>query len=76
MTMGLFKVLIRQGTPPDQITFSAVLLARNYGSLVDEGMRIFSSMEKEFGVKPQGEHYAFVVELLCSAGSLVGSKKL
>ncbi|KAI4337893.1 hypothetical protein L6164_016259 [Bauhinia variegata] len=70
MTLDLFKELIREGTTPDRITFSAVLLACNHGSLIDEGTEIFSSMEKEFGVKPEEEHYAFIVELLSRAGMI------
>ncbi|KAK7282663.1 hypothetical protein RIF29_11617 [Crotalaria pallida] len=70
MTLDLFKELIREGTPPDRITLAAVLLACNYGSLIDEGIQIFSSMEKEFGVKPGEEHYAYVVELLSQGGKL------
>lgn len=69
-TMDLFKELIREGTPPDRITLAAVLLACNYGNLTDEGVQIFSSMEKEFGVKPGEEHYAYVVELLSQTGKL------
>lgn len=70
VTMDLFKELIREGTSPDRITLAAVLLACNYGNLVDEGIKILSSMEKEFGVEPGEEHYAYVVDLLSRAGRL------
>ncbi|KAJ1380311.1 Tetratricopeptide-like helical domain superfamily [Sesbania bispinosa] len=70
VTMDLFKELIRRGMPPDRITIAAVLLACNYGSLVDEGMKIFSLMEMEYGVKPEEEHYVYVVEMLSKAGKL------
>ncbi|CAJ2667634.1 unnamed protein product [Trifolium pratense] len=66
-TMELFKELIRVGMPPDRITFAAVLLACNNGSLVDEGIEIFSLMEIEFGVKAEEEHYSYIVEMLCRA---------
>jgi pentatricopeptide repeat protein len=69
-TMELFKELIRVGVPPDRITFAAVLLACNNGSLVDEGIEIFSLMEMEFGVKAEEEHYSYIVEMLCRAGKL------
>ncbi|CAK8567467.1 unnamed protein product [Lathyrus sativus] len=70
VTLDLFKELIREGMQPDRITFTAVLLACNYGSLVDEGIRIFSLMEMEFGVKLEEEHYSYVVEILCRAGKI------
>ncbi|XP_061373345.1 pentatricopeptide repeat-containing protein At1g43980, mitochondrial [Gastrolobium bilobum] len=70
VTMDLFKELIRECMSPDRITLAAVLLACNYGNLIDEGVKIFSSMEKEFGVKPGEEHCAYVVEMLSKAGKL------
>ncbi|KEH35383.1 pentatricopeptide repeat-containing protein At1g43980, mitochondrial [Medicago truncatula] len=70
VTMDLFEELRREGMPPDRITLAAVLLACNYGNLVDEGIKIFSQMEMEFGVKPEEEHYSYVVEMLCRAGNL------
>ncbi|KAK7311490.1 hypothetical protein RJT34_09677 [Clitoria ternatea] len=70
MTMDLFRKLIREGMLPDRVTFTAILLACNYGSFVDEGIKIFSSMETEFGVKPGEEHYEYVVEMLSKAGKL------
>ncbi|XP_028794598.1 pentatricopeptide repeat-containing protein At1g43980, mitochondrial-like [Neltuma alba] len=70
LAMDLFNELISEGIPPDRITLAAILLACNYGSLVDEGIQILCSMEKEFGVKPGEQHYAIAVELLCRAGRL------
>ncbi|KAG2665761.1 hypothetical protein I3843_15G023300 [Carya illinoinensis] len=67
-TLDIFKELVREGPPPDRITLAGVLLACNYGSFVDEGVNIFSLMEKEYGILPQDEHYACIVELLCRAG--------
>ncbi|XP_028762837.1 pentatricopeptide repeat-containing protein At1g43980, mitochondrial-like [Neltuma alba] len=68
--MDIFSELIGKGMPPDRITLYAALEACNYGSLVDEGIQILSSMEKEFGVKPEKQHYAFAVELFGRAGRL------
>ncbi|KAK7410649.1 hypothetical protein VNO78_01601 [Psophocarpus tetragonolobus] len=71
LTMDLFRELLtREGMLPDRITLKAVLLACNYGLLVDEGIEILSSMEMEFGVKPGEEHYACVVEMLSKAGKI------
>ncbi|MED6122904.1 hypothetical protein PIB30_044267 [Stylosanthes scabra] len=70
VTMKLFKEFIREPIPPDRITLAAVLQACNYGSLVDQAIKILFSMEKEFGVKPGEEHYAYVVELLSQAGMI------
>ncbi|CAL0327437.1 unnamed protein product [Lupinus luteus] len=67
MTMDIFEELIREGIPHDRITLAAVLLACNYRRFVDEAIQIFSSMEKDFGVKPGEEHHVYVVELLSRA---------
>jgi len=68
-TMDLFKDLVtREDMLPDRMTLTAVLLACNYGLLVDEGIEIFSLMEIKFGVKPGEEHYECVVAILSKAG--------
>lgn len=66
--LDVFKELVGVGPPPDRITLAGVLLACNYGNFVDDGMIIFSSMEKEYGVIPGDEHYACILELLSRAG--------
>ncbi|KAL6984346.1 hypothetical protein U1Q18_017724 [Sarracenia purpurea var. burkii] len=69
-TLELFKELIGRGPPPDRITLVGVLLACNYGSFVDEGMLLFSSMERAYGVLPRYEHYLCVVDMMARVGKL------
>lgn len=69
-TLNIFKELLAVGPQPDRITITGVLLACNYGGLIDEGMGIFLSMEKEYGVIPKNEHYACIVDLLSRAGKV------
>ncbi|WVZ18477.1 hypothetical protein V8G54_005799 [Vigna mungo] len=70
-TMDHFRELLtREDMLPDRITLTAVLLACNYGLLVDEGIEIFSLMEIKFGVKSGEEHYECVVAMLSKAGKL------
>ncbi|KAM7514742.1 hypothetical protein LguiA_004325 [Lonicera macranthoides] len=69
-SLYLFKELLEGGPPPDQITLTGVLLACNYGGFVNEGMAIFSSMEKEYGIIPINEHYACMVDMMSRAGKL------
>ncbi|KAF5738523.1 pentatricopeptide repeat-containing family protein [Tripterygium wilfordii] len=68
--LDIFTKLLRDGPPPDRITFFGGLLACNYGSLLYEGMMIFSSMEEDYGIIPSNEHCACIVDLLCQAGKL------
>lgn len=67
-TLDTFKELLRRGPPPDRITLAGVLLACSYGGFLDEGITIFSSMEKSYGVMPGIEHYTCLVDLLCQVG--------
>ncbi|PRQ24939.1 putative pentatricopeptide [Rosa chinensis] len=69
-TLDTFKELVSEGMPADNVTLAGVLLACNFGSFVDEGMSIFRSMEKEYGIKPAEEHYTCIIELLTRVGKL------
>ncbi|XP_078438137.1 pentatricopeptide repeat (PPR-like) superfamily protein [Wolffia australiana] len=53
---------------PNDITFVAVLTACVHAGLVAEGRRWFGEMAAAFGVAPQMEHYACMVDLLARAG--------
>lgn len=69
-TLNIFEELISEGIAPDKLTLAGVLLACNLGGLVDEGMTMFLSMEKEYGIVPQDKHYMSIVDLLSSTGKL------
>ncbi|XP_062106574.1 pentatricopeptide repeat-containing protein At3g29230 [Humulus lupulus] len=55
---------------PDSVTFIAVLCACTHAGLVEEGLRYFHSMESEYGIVPQVEHYGCVIDLLGRGGRL------
>ncbi|WVZ61484.1 hypothetical protein U9M48_011347 [Paspalum notatum var. saurae] len=63
-----FGQLRAQGLRPTDITFIGVLNACSHSGLVDEGRRIFESMEREYGIVPKVEHYGCMVDLLGRAG--------
>ncbi|XP_048436717.1 pentatricopeptide repeat-containing protein At1g43980, mitochondrial isoform X2 [Pyrus x bretschneideri] len=69
-TLSIFKELVSKGAAPDNLTLAGVLLACNFGGFIEEGMTIFLTMEKEYGIVPGEEHYAPIVDLLCRAGKL------
>ncbi|CAO1939270.1 unnamed protein product [Urochloa humidicola] len=50
------------------ITFISVLNACSHSGLVDEGRRLFESMEREYGISPKIEHFGCMVDLLGRAG--------
>ncbi|KAJ7967399.1 Pentatricopeptide repeat-containing protein [Quillaja saponaria] len=68
--MSLFESMLDQGVAPNAATFVGVLSACSRAGLVDEGMRIFHSMERCYYVTPTVEHYTCVVVLLGQSGHL------
>ncbi|KAF3594901.1 hypothetical protein DY000_02026359 [Brassica cretica] len=55
---------------PNSVTFLCLLFACSHGGLVDEGLRCFHLMEDKYGLVPEIEHYACVVDILGRVGRL------
>ncbi|KAG0471811.1 hypothetical protein HPP92_016357 [Vanilla planifolia] len=72
----LFSKLCDSGIKPNEITFICVLSACSHSGLVDDGLHIFSAMEKDYGIKPTIVHYRCIVDLLGRAGLIDEAKKL
>ncbi|MED6183035.1 hypothetical protein PIB30_034257 [Stylosanthes scabra] len=72
----LFNRMENEGFKPNEVTFLAVLSACSHGGLVIEGMEIFKSMIRKYGISPQVEHYGSLVDLLGRAGMLHEAHKL
>ncbi|XP_057422335.1 pentatricopeptide repeat-containing protein At5g66520-like [Lotus japonicus] len=73
--LGLFKTMVSDGAGvdgvrPDAITLIVVLCACCHAGFVDEGRRIFASMNRTWGISPRIEHYGCMVDLLSRAGFL------
>ncbi|KAK9122821.1 hypothetical protein Sjap_012423 [Stephania japonica] len=68
--LDLFHVMVQSGVEPNRITFLNLLYACSHAGLVDEGRRIFDSMEECHSVKPDVKHYTCMVDLLGRAGRL------
>lgn len=68
--VDLFNQMINKGTPPNNITFVAILSACAHSGLVSEGRRIFSSMHTDFSLGPRVEHHVCMVDMLGRAGLL------
>ena len=69
--LELFHSMKELGINPDAITILAVLSACSYTGLINEGLKIFESMEGEYGIKPSMEHHACVVDMLGRVGRVV-----
>ncbi|XP_062161158.1 pentatricopeptide repeat-containing protein At4g16470 isoform X2 [Alnus glutinosa] len=65
-----FHRMKNEGFKPNYVTFLAVLSACSHGGLIDEGWAYFSSMSRDYGIQPRGQHYAAMIDLLGRAGRL------
>ncbi|EPS71808.1 hypothetical protein M569_02948, partial [Genlisea aurea] len=65
-----FSRMTDEGFKPNGVTFLAVLTACSHGGLIEEGKRYFSSMTRDYGVSPEGRHYAAMVDLLGRSGKI------
>lgn len=72
----LFTRMKESGIAPDGIALLVVLYACNHSGMVDEGLKYFHSMHRDFGLDAGVEHYACVVDLLGRAGRIEEAKKL
>ncbi|WOG83503.1 hypothetical protein DCAR_0102678 [Daucus carota subsp. sativus] len=66
----LFSQMRSNGVQPTQVTLTGILNACSHGGFVDEGRRIFKSMNEVYGIEPTLDHYGCMVDLLGRAGCL------
>ncbi|ONK76849.1 uncharacterized protein A4U43_C02F460, partial [Asparagus officinalis] len=67
-SVALFKEMNKRGIKADSLSFVGVLSACRHGGLVEEGKKIFESIENELDLEPKMEHYACMVDLLGRTG--------
>ncbi|GAB2222044.1 hypothetical protein Droror1_Dr00013242 [Drosera rotundifolia] len=74
--LKLFFLMQDKGQKPNDFTFTSALFACIHGGLVEEGQRIFDSMEKHFGITPKLEHYSCMIDLLSRNNQLERAESL
>ncbi|KAL2343301.1 hypothetical protein Fmac_004586 [Flemingia macrophylla] len=72
----LFYDMLETEVKPNHVTFVGVFTACSHAGLVDQGQKLFATMEKCYGVAPTGEHYACMADLLGRAGHLEKALRL
>ncbi|EPS72044.1 hypothetical protein M569_02714 [Genlisea aurea] len=65
---GAFKDMLAAGVLPDKVTFIGILSACSRRGLVEEARSHFSSMAETYGITPEIEHYACMVDVFGRAG--------
>ncbi|KAI3975398.1 hypothetical protein MKX01_004485 [Papaver californicum] len=71
-----FRELESTGLKLDRVCFIAVLSACRHGGLVEEGMKLFTSMRVNYGIEPDMDHFVCMVDLLSRFGHLRGAERL
>ncbi|KAL5697871.1 hypothetical protein ACHQM5_028976 [Ranunculus cassubicifolius] len=74
--VNLFHEMVKTNIKPNRVTFVGVLTSCSHVGMVEEGRHLFASMEKDYGIKPDADHYACMVDILGRAGHLEEALKL
>ncbi|KAJ4953947.1 hypothetical protein NE237_030779 [Protea cynaroides] len=75
--ISVFNDMVREkGVSPDHITFVALISACSHAGLVEEGLRYFEAMHRDYGIVPMAENYGSVIDLLARSGQLEEAKAL
>ncbi|OVA07443.1 Pentatricopeptide repeat [Macleaya cordata] len=70
------KLFTKMNTKPDSTTIVALLSACSHAGLVDEGIEIFETMFDNYGISPQCDHFACMVDILGRAGRICEAEAL
>ncbi|PON91276.1 Tetratricopeptide-like helical domain containing protein [Trema orientale] len=66
--LRMYSEFLRTGIQPNHVIFLSVLSACSHNGLVEQGLSIYQSMTENFGLAPNLEHRACIVDLLSRAG--------
>ncbi|XP_062208146.1 pentatricopeptide repeat-containing protein At3g13880-like [Phragmites australis] len=72
--LRIFNEMMDAKVVPNEITFLGVLTACSHAGLVDEGLRYYGIMNKEYGLSSTIKHCTCVVDLLGRAGRLADAE--
>ncbi|KAG8383444.1 hypothetical protein BUALT_Bualt04G0013900 [Buddleja alternifolia] len=73
--LALFHNMVAE-VKPNEVTFIAVFAACSHSGMVDDGQHLFHRMKVDYGLEPNADHYACVVDLLGRAGRLDEAYKI
>ncbi|KAE8696263.1 putative pentatricopeptide repeat-containing protein [Hibiscus syriacus] len=68
--LSLFSYMFELGLKPDHVIITAILSSCSHAGLIDEGLKIFKSLETSHGMKPSIEQYSCIVDLLARGGRI------
>lgn len=68
--LQLFRWMETSNIRANAVTLLCVLFACSHAGMVEEGLEYFWSMKERYGLEPEMEHYACIVDLLGRVGHL------
>ncbi|KAK4274207.1 hypothetical protein QN277_017469 [Acacia crassicarpa] len=68
--LDLFEDMRLARVKPNEITFVGVLSACSHAGLVNEALRYFEIMQKEYKIKPVMDHYGCLIDMFVRLGRL------
>ncbi|XP_052195967.1 pentatricopeptide repeat-containing protein At2g13600-like [Diospyros lotus] len=75
--LELFDYLVtKEGLMPDHVCLTAVLSACNHAGFLDRGIDYFNRMRRDYGLIPDLDQYACVIDLYARQGHLKKAKGL
>ncbi|KAK9726269.1 hypothetical protein RND81_05G202800 [Saponaria officinalis] len=69
-SIKFYERMLQTHIQPDSITFIGLLFACSHAGLVEEGKHYFELMDKVYGLKPDVQHYACMIDLLGRSGKM------
>lgn len=66
----VFEQMVEAEVKADEVTFISLLSGFSHAAMANEGKILFDRMSSDFGVDPNLEHYACLVDMLGRAGSI------
>ncbi|MQM21182.1 hypothetical protein Taro_054217 [Colocasia esculenta] len=70
------RTFSRMDVPPDSATFVGLLSACSHSGMIDEGRALFHAMSDEYGLVPELDHFACMVDILGRAGHILEAEEL
>ncbi|XP_050380901.1 pentatricopeptide repeat-containing protein At2g36980, mitochondrial [Argentina anserina] len=75
-SLQVFEQMVVNGVKPDNVTFIGLLMACSHSGLIGESRALFETMQTIYGLSPDKDHVACMVDILGRGGYLAEAKEL
>ncbi|GKA31535.1 pentatricopeptide repeat-containing protein [Tanacetum coccineum] len=74
--LNVYEELIASGLKPDNVTFISLLMTCSHLGLINRAREFFKSMIQTYGIFPEIDHVACMVDMLARGGYLEEARKM